>query len=51
MAQVDAEQRLEASVFTSKSKESREVKNLERMINYDVRGSGSSRGKGRGHLL
>jgi len=35
MAPVDAEQRLEASIFTSKSKGSREVKNLECTINYD----------------
>jgi hypothetical protein len=51
MAQVDAEQRLEASVFTSKSKESREMKNLECTTNYDARSSGSSWGKASGHLL
>jgi hypothetical protein len=51
MAPVDAEQRLEASIFTSKSKGSREVKNLECTINYDARGSSSSRGKARGHFL
>jgi hypothetical protein len=50
MAQVDAKC-LEASVFTFKSKGSREVKNLGCKINYDARGSGSSRGKARGRLL
>jgi hypothetical protein len=51
MAQFDVEQRLEASVFTSKSKGSREVNNLEYTINYDARGSDFSRGKARWHLL
>jgi len=51
MAQIDQEQRQEFSVSTSKFKGSREVKNLECSINYDVRGFSSSWGKARGPLL
>jgi hypothetical protein len=51
MAQIDVEQRQEAPVSTSKFKGSREVKNLECLINYDVKGFGSSRGKARGPLM
>jgi hypothetical protein len=51
MAQIDVEQRQEASVSTSKFRGSREVKNLECSINYDARGFGSNRGKARGPLM
>jgi hypothetical protein len=51
MAQVDAEQRQEASVSTSKFKGSHEVKNLECTIQYHVRDFGFSRSKARGPLL
>jgi hypothetical protein len=51
MAQIDVEQRQEAPVSTSKFKGSREVKNLERKINYDARSFGSSRGQGKGPLM
>jgi hypothetical protein len=45
MTLIYVEHRLEASVSSSKFKGSREVKNLECSINYDVRGCSSSRGK------
>jgi hypothetical protein len=51
MSQIDEEQRQESSISTSKFRRSRDVKNLECSINYDVRGFGSSRGKARGPLL
>jgi hypothetical protein len=47
MSKIDEEQLQEFSVSTPKFKQSREVKNLECSINYDVRGFGSSRGKAR----
>jgi hypothetical protein len=51
MDQIDAEQRQEAPVSTSKFKGSHEVKNLECTINYDTKGFGSSRGKARWPLM
>jgi hypothetical protein len=44
---VDEEQHQEIPVSASKPKGSRELKNLECSINFDARGVGSSRGKGK----
>jgi hypothetical protein len=51
MAQIDVTQYQEVSVSTPKFKGSREVKNLECSINYDARGFGFSRGKGKSALV
>jgi hypothetical protein len=45
LAQIDVAQHQEVSVSIPKFKESREVKNLECLINYDARGFCSSQGK------
>ena len=44
---VDEGQQQEFSVFASKPKGRRGLKNLEFSINFDARGVGSSRGKGK----
>jgi len=51
LAQVNEAKRQEVSVSTLKFKGSREVKNLECSINYDARGFGFSRGKGKSALV
>jgi len=51
MSKIDEEQLQEFSGSTPKFKGSRDVKNLECLINYDVRGFGSSQGKAREPLL
>jgi hypothetical protein len=51
LAQIDVAQHQEVSVSTPKFKGSREVKNLECSINYDARGFGFSRGKGKSALV
>jgi hypothetical protein len=51
MPKIDGEHRQEFSISTPKFKGSREVKNLECSINYDVMDFGSSQGKARGPLL
>jgi hypothetical protein len=51
MSKIDEEQLQEFLVSTPKFKGSREVKNLECSINYDVRSFGSSQGKAREPLL
>lgn len=51
LAQIDVAQHQEVSISISKSKWSREMKNFECLINYDARGFGSRRGKGKSALV